>query len=190
MNSFTSRLLVLVDRKATTEAPLLFGRNPIGGVKRQYSAFSRQYAEFNGSARPKTPKFAAQSKSNTRLEGKRRFGNGQEGPQTPVGRATQAKRSNAGPLLGVLAGASAIAYVGSSVLSHVGVKDDSIKDSAGVNITDSEGICFTHEFTSSTGHGGANVEYQIHAKSALPNSLNTTAMLPANGSFASQAFTT
>ena len=51
----------------------------------------------------------------------------------------QPKRSNVGPLLGAVAGASVLAYWGSAVSSHLGIDDEQIESSDGVNITDAEG---------------------------------------------------
>ena len=58
-----------------------------------------------------------------------------------AGIATEAKRSDTRPLLGVLFGASALAYLGSSVFAPADVQEQSNKTSEDVNITNVEGKC-------------------------------------------------
>src|ERR1700761_1006579 len=71
-------------------------------------------------------------------------------PQNPLpgGPGATPKRSNAAPLLGVLFGASTLAIVGSTFISHVDTREDDIKSDNGVNITDAEGMCLACVFSS------------------------------------------
>lgn len=53
--------------------------------------------------------------------------------------ATSPRRSNAAPLLGVLFGASALAFLGSSISAQFGVEDKSVESDGAVDIVDAEG---------------------------------------------------
>ena len=132
------RPILELTKSILAEGPLT-GRVPIGQfhevgptASRRFSAFTSQHV--NRTARAKRWQGATRHRE---ITSSARCWNSWE--RVPNGVASTPKRSNTGPLLGVLFGASALAYLGSSLLGQVGVQDSPIESSDGVDITDTDG---------------------------------------------------
>lgn len=143
MRPFTRRIFALTDPiYLSPEAPLL-GKLPVGRASRVGQLSSRPISGVNtvehNAARGKSLDIGrlCGKQASQRAVGSRFQSTWNQQKVSEI--ATQPKRSNAGPLLGVLVGASALAYIGSSISSHIDVQEDS-GTSGGVSITDAEGM--------------------------------------------------
>ena len=136
------RPILNLTRYLFSEGPLI-GRAPIGQFKDVGPKAKRRFSAFVSPCKNKIPRSKRWQDVSLRCNKSRQIGSGARLKSTwehvPGGVATSPKRSNTGPLLGVLFGASALAYVGSSVFSHVDVQDNPIKSGDGINITDTDG---------------------------------------------------
>ena len=73
---------------------------------------------------------------------RRQIGGVRSSSTSSGGPATSVRRSNTGPLLGLLFGASAVTYIGSALISdesRVDIRDDSVKSDNRESITETEG---------------------------------------------------
>lgn len=140
-----SRPVLILTRSLLADGPLA-GRFPIGQFQHVGSIASRPYSailsQHTSKPRAKRRHDVAQrcSKLRQRTSGAR---SSSQWEKAPYGVANTPKRSNTAPLLGVLFGATALAYLGSSLIPHVDVQDNPIKSSDGVDITDTDGKSFT-----------------------------------------------
>lgn len=137
-----SHAILNLSRFILSEGPLI-GRLPIGRLQEVGPTTSRQCSALTSQSAKKATKVKRwESATRTRVE-LRQFRSSPRSrsawEELSNGPATSPKRSNTAPLLGVLFGASALAYLGSSIVSHVDVQVDPIKSGDGVNITDAEG---------------------------------------------------
>ena len=143
MRLLTHKILTLTP-SILSEGPLIKGSIPIGRfqnagpiLSRSFSAYAQQAG--NNATRVKRWQSDVYKSANFRRRGSStRSKSAWE--QQSIGPATSPKRSNAAPLLGVLFGASALAFLGSSIVSNVDdVQVDPIKPSENVDLEDTEG---------------------------------------------------
>ena len=144
MRPFTRQIHALAKSTFISEGPLI-GKVPIGRLSTGGQQSSRQFStrvqhSEHSSARVRKLEVGKQQTAELRRVGGRIRWQSTWEHERVAGKATQPKRSDTRPLLGVLVGASALAYVGSSIASHVGVQDGPVKSSDGVSIADVEGM--------------------------------------------------